>query len=138
MLKTFFCNSEIEQGGILGFRSDLNHITDFYPDTFTCSNSIEYRISSDFLNIQIREWAKKNTYFCGIVHSHVSDENRLSHGDIIYIEKQLLSASHYPFLWFPVVICTKWKWEICFYRCFRDNFGKLICEKENYYIFLNT
>lgn len=130
-LKTYFCNSKTEQGGILGFRTDLNHITDFYPDTFTCSSSKEYRISSDLLNIQIHKWAKNDIYLCGIVHSHVSHENKLSRGDRIFIEKQLISVPQYPFLWFPVVLCTKDKWEICFFKCYRDSNKVIIYEEEH-------
>ncbi len=67
----------------------------YYPDT-------------NKLNNILYQWNQINIEFCGIIHSHISNQTTLSGGDILYINEILFSMPYqYRTLYFPLVVNGK-------------------------------
>lgn len=98
---TYLCASRSgERGGMLGAKGDL--LCRFYPDVDAGSSSFCYTPCTAKLDKQRLAWQKSGIVFCGIAHSHLSNDSRLSKDDRHYIRRihETLGGKH---LFFPVV-----------------------------------
>jgi len=96
-----------ETGGIIGMQNDI--VTSFVFDKGkTNYQKAMYTPNIYFINNQINKWRNYNIIFCGIVHTHPSNQNFLSKDDINYIKKIINSMPEtIPYLYFPIIIPQK-------------------------------
>ncbi len=98
------CDVPPETGGILGEKDGI--ISHFIFDKGLGSTEYAIYIPNTIqLNEQINKWRYDGINFCGIVHSHMSEQPTLSSTDKEYIELILHSLSHFTKqLYFPIVL----------------------------------
>ena len=73
-----------EGGCILGAKDDV--VCSFeYDSGFPKLDMAVYTPNVEFLNHVIKQWASKDTQFCGLAHSHPYGQQSLSSSDISYI-----------------------------------------------------
>lgn len=93
-----------ECGGIIGSQNGI--VTAYYHDFGSDSqNSAVYIPNIDILNEKIQIWRSQNIQFCGMVHSHLSNETKLSESDKVYIADILgVNSDFCEKMYFPIVI----------------------------------
>lgn len=93
-----------ESGGILGENNGIVCEVCLDPAKQSLTQA-EYCPDAAYLNAVISGWEKADICFCGIFHTHLPEQTRLSSGDIEYINSvfQNLPASVEQ-LYFPVVL----------------------------------
>lgn len=111
------CN---ETGGYLGKKGDI--ICEFEFDSgVKCENPGIYKINSIKLNKVLTSWEFDNVILCGILHTHLAGEGRLSQGDKMFMEKFMkYNKEIYTEFYFPIVLP---KDKIIFYQAtsYKDN-----------------
>ena len=79
-----------EKAGMLfGPTNDKSLITHFCPDEDGQSTSITFTIDGDFVNKKIRLFKEVDMEMKGIAHSHPAYFDRLSSGDLAYLDRLL-------------------------------------------------
>lgn len=92
-----------EQGGILGIRNDDDIIDCFVHDKSARFGYAEYNPNVKFLNDVINnDWNENGIDFCGFVHSHPSQSNKLSEADIEYAGR-IMKEFDLAYLYMPLV-----------------------------------
>lgn len=125
-----FVDPVLEQGGILGTSTDLQHISNFWLDINAQASTVSYIPSALEIHRQIKLWADNGICFCGIIHSHITGNGELSEQDQRYIYGVLQSFPHMPYLWFPIVSRKTNECSILSYRCFLKD-GILNCKLDS-------
>ena len=94
-----------ESGGILLGPIGSTDITDFYFDGTASCSSATYTPDYVTLNRMMRQvWMPGGLDMKGFVHSHPGGFDRLSHGDLEYIQRLLKKNSDMSFFAAPIVI----------------------------------
>lgn len=92
-----------EQGGILGMKNGV--ICEYIHDNSGLeTNRAVYVPNIAFLNECIAKWADEGVEFCGMVHSHPSEQKELSSGDYEYIVKIYQFNPQLGILYFPIIV----------------------------------
>lgn len=92
-----------EQGGILGMKNGV--ICEYIHDNSGLeTNRAVYVPNIAFLNECIAKWADEGVEFCGMVHSHPSEQKELSSGDYEYIEKIYQLNPQLGISFFPLIV----------------------------------
>lgn len=104
LIKTTFNELSYETGGILGGYKGV--ITHFQEDLGRKSfDTGSYIPNIAWLNEHIKQWAGNSIQFYGIVHNHLTQTEKLSGEDKVYIEKIMKSMPAYiNELYFPLVL----------------------------------
>lgn len=93
-----------ERGAILGSR-DGKIVSDFVLDRSEPEYArAVYTPNIEFLNQQIAEWEVCGIIFCGLLHTHPENCEKLSFADQRYIRRVMLSFDRETTLLFPVLI----------------------------------
>lgn len=95
-----------EAGGILGSSDGGKTVTHFVFDTGTSrTDRAIYIPDVAHLNREIQTMAAKGIRFCGIVHSHPTDQTALSEADKIYMRAVIAEMPDWvKCLYCPIVI----------------------------------
>lgn len=120
-----------ERGGILGWKN--GGIRYFFPDTQAKAFCDTYTPSMDLLNMKRREWARAGIEFCGIIHSHIAADARLSRGDKNYILR-ILQTMGGNRMFFPVAAVTEDGVVVNFYSAWLQN--NELCAAEDCLMFV--
>lgn len=115
-----------ERGGMLGWKD--GGLRYFCPDVQSNTDCNTYAPSVEFMNQKCREWAEEGIEFCGIIHSHIAADCRLSEGDRNYI-LQILQALGGNRLFFPVAAVMEEGIIISFYSAWLQT-GELAVAEE--------
>ncbi len=93
-----------ESGGFLGSKSGV--ICDFSLDNGQpTDNQGTYRPNYEFLLHTASLWECKNIKFCGIFHTHLSNQETLSSDDKKYIKAIMIeNRNNFKTMYFPLVI----------------------------------
>lgn len=126
MLTHLCADQSREQGGMLGMKDGV--LCYFHPDTHALSTKTRYVPCTSELDKKRREWSRDGITFCGIVHSHLAADSRLSDGDRHYVQI-ILEALGFHRLYFPVAAITPDHIDLCFYAA-RLRQGELQIEEE--------
>lgn len=100
------CSKEPEQGGIILGPVDTDHvITDFYYDKGGSCTGSTYSPDHIELSRKMREeWIPSGIDMSGFCHSHPGGYDRLSRGDLIYIQRLLEANPEMSMFVCPIVI----------------------------------
>jgi len=94
-----------ECGGLLGGRDHIvsTYVLDMGHSEMTMQDV--YVPDTAFLNLVLRGWQRKGIELLGFFHTHLSGNERLSKGDIRYIQR-IMRARHQTTdsLYFPIVL----------------------------------
>ncbi|MBI9017054.1 MAG: Mov34/MPN/PAD-1 family protein [Phycisphaerae bacterium] len=94
-----------ETGGILLGPLNKNEISDFYFDNDgQCSKATYTPDYAKLTHLLKTEWADEGIEMKGVVHSHPNRFDRLSGGDLTYIERLLKCNPRDDFFIAPIVI----------------------------------
>lgn len=93
-----------ETGGYLGKTGQT--ICEFEFDSgIRSENQGIYKINEERLDNVLKKWESDNILLCGILHTHLTGNGKLSQGDIIFIEKFMrYNMSNYKEFYFPIVL----------------------------------
>lgn len=89
-----------EKGGILGIKNGI--VCEYFFDKKATTSRNTYVPSCSFLNSVILDWASRDIAFCGIIHSHSSENIKLSYNDkvladaILNINRRKLYKIYFP------------------------------------------
>lgn len=100
------CSRPPEQAGMLfGPSNDKSLITHFCRDEKGVGTSVKFTIDANFVNEKIRCFKAVDMEMKGIVHSHPTYINRLSSGDLAYLDRLLNNPKnrHEEMIFMPIV-----------------------------------
>lgn len=116
-----------ERGGVLGASAD-GVICEYYFDKTSIPEPDSYCPDIEQINrVLVEDWAPRNIFLAGIIHSHEASTPFLSCGDLAYGKKFLLSLEQEECaIYMPVVIAEPFR--IISYRLSLKN-KRCLCKK---------
>lgn len=98
-------NIYIEQGWLIGCKTDFEHIDSCYSLVPSYADANCYIIDSVLTTQAIRRWAETGVCIIGFIHSHLVDKEDFSAADRDSANS-LLRSLNMPFLYFGIVVTT--------------------------------